>query len=132
MAVRPSTAATLTQCWYTRTHVPASRKARRSGEFFTSVCRYCQRPIHSESAKHWSLSDGIDLDALAAKSARPFICVKDAFEDVIVARYPIDPDASDDDVAMQLKSIQSQFESASPDRALDYSIIGRPQTHSRI
>lgn len=125
MTIRPSTSATLTQCWYTRTHAPASRKAQRAGEYFTATCRYCQRPIHSQTGKHWSLSDGIDLDALATQSARPFICVKDTFDGMVVARYPLDPAATQDDVDAQLATIRARYEDPSRDRALEFSVIGR-------
>lgn len=80
----------LTQCWFTRTHVPEGRGHRESDGTSTSHCRHCGRPIlRRQGQGNWRLADGIDLDELAEASAKRFLYLLDVTDDFVIARFPV-------------------------------------------
>lgn len=80
----------LTQCWFTRTHVPEGRGHRESDDSHTSHCRHCGRPIVRRKGQgSWRLSDGIDLEELAEATAHRYLYLLDVTDDFIIARFPV-------------------------------------------
>ena len=69
------------------------------------TCRYCQRPIKSRGGKISDLAEGFDLDALAEAGRNRHFSVVDVIDDMVIARYPIDREAGDEDVAELLANI---------------------------
>lgn len=126
MLIRPQTSQTLTQCWYTRMHQPVTRKARGEGGMLLSVCRHCQRAIHSHGGKSWTLADGIDLDELASHSRIRYICVTSVDDGMIVARYPIDRDADEVAVQARIEEVIDRHEAKEPGSGLEVKLMGGP------
>lgn len=82
----------LATCWYTRRHVPVASPRYRAEGAFRSTCRFCESTIHSHDKKHWTLSNGLDLDELAGNSE--YIAVVDRGDGLVIARVPIEHDLS--------------------------------------
>jgi hypothetical protein len=80
----------LTQCWYTRTHIPVSRKHKEGDGSYTSECRYCGKAISSWNKGRWYLADGFNVSRLRDATSGRCLYVIDVFDDFVVARYPID------------------------------------------
>jgi hypothetical protein len=80
----------LTQCWYTRTHIPVSRKHKEEDGSYTSECRYCGKAISSWAKGRWSLADGFNVSRLRDTTGGRYLYVMDVIDDFVVARYPID------------------------------------------
>jgi len=80
----------LTQCWYTRTHVPnhPGRKGREG--VFRSDCRHCDRPIISWDKQAWDLAEGFNLLSVYQGMEKPFLYLIDTRNDLVVARFPIE------------------------------------------
>lgn len=127
MLIKPATSHTLTQCWYTRAHQPGLKRSRDEDGVFHAYCRHCERPIQSEGGKSWTLSDGIDLDALARASTIRFICVTNVADGMVVARHPIDRDAGDDTVQRILQETVARYEEAGTVAGLDIRVMGGPK-----
>ncbi|HQS70227.1 MAG TPA: hypothetical protein PLM58_11390 [Novosphingobium sp.] len=92
-----------------------------------SVCRHCQRAIHSHGGKAWTLADGIDLDELASHSRIRFICVTSVDDGMIIARYPIDRDAGADTVEARIDEIIAKHEAREPGSGLEVKLMGGPK-----
>ncbi len=127
MQIKPATSHTLTQCWYTRTHLPSARKDKGGGDVVTSLCRYCERPIRSHGGKSWVLADGVDLDELASRSRIRYICVTNVADGMIVARYVMAPDADDASTTAQLETISESHGANVPGSGLVVQLKGGPQ-----
>lgn len=80
----------LTQCWFTRTHVPAGRKHKEADGSYSSQCRYCHKPITSWNKGGWYLADGFNISRLRDETSGRCLFVVDIADELIVARYPID------------------------------------------
>jgi hypothetical protein len=128
MLIKPATSHTLTQCWYSRTHVPMGRKERGEGDILTSTCRYCERPLRSHGGKSWVLADAVDLDELGARSLIRYICVTNFADGMIVARYVIDPDADEAITNAQLEAISESHGAKVPGSGLDVQLKGGLQS----
>lgn len=127
MLIKPATSHTLTQCWYTRTHVPTSRKEKGEGDVVMSICRYCERQIRSHGGKSWVLADGVDLDELASRSHIRYICVTNVADGLIVARYVIAPDADDASTKAQIETISESHAANVPGSGLVVQLKGGPR-----
>lgn len=80
----------LTQCWYTRTHVPAGRKHKEPDGSYSATCRYCHKPITSWNKGAWYPADGFNISKLRDSTSGRCLYVVDVADEFIVARYPID------------------------------------------
>lgn len=127
MLIKPATSHTLTQCWYSRTHVPAGRKERGEGDTLMSTCRYCERPIRSHGGKSWVLADAVDLDELGSRSRIRYICVTNVADGMIVARYVIPPDADEACTKAQLEAFSESHGANEPGSGLVVQLKGGPQ-----
>lgn len=79
----------LTQCWYTRKHVPERKKVREEDGTWSSTCRHCQREIQSWSKDRWFLTDGFNVTQLAEQTGTRFLYLFDPADDFILHRYPV-------------------------------------------
>ncbi len=80
----------LTQCWYTRTHVPAGRKHKEADGSHSAECRHCHKAITSWNNGAWYPADGFNISRLRESTGGRLIYVVDVADEFIVARYPID------------------------------------------
>ena len=80
----------LTQCWFTRTHVPAYPGQRNKDGIYRSECRHCDRPIISTDRKTWQMAEGFNLMTVYQGIEKPFLFLIDTRNDFVVARFPID------------------------------------------
>lgn len=124
MLIKPAHSYTLTQCWYTRSHVPTSRKERGEHGTLLSICRHCERPIRSHGGKSWTLADGVDLDELSSHSTIRYICVTSISEGEIIARYVLDADLDDDAVKAQCAAVIEKHGASEPGSGLDVRVMG--------
>lgn len=85
----------LTQCWFTRMHIPESRAQREDDGSHTSWCRHCERPIVSWDKARWFLADGFNVTHLAETVGGRFLFVLDSAEEAVIARYPVQHIADD-------------------------------------
>jgi hypothetical protein len=88
----------LTQCWFTRRHSPDHRPRERIDGAFYGQCHHCRRAIFSIDGNMWHIDGGFNVDTLA-DSANFFLSVDEPGEDMTIARIPIDPQASEEDVS---------------------------------
>ena len=97
----------LTQCWFTRTHIPSYPGQRNREGVYRSECRHCDRPIISTDRKVWHLAEGFNLLTVYQGIEKPFLYLIDTRNDFVVARFPIDHLECEDDVeafAAQIKA----------------------------
>ncbi|HEX8055498.1 MAG TPA: hypothetical protein VF481_02450 [Novosphingobium sp.] len=80
----------LTQCWYTRTHVPVGRKHREPDGSYTAECRHCHKQITSWNKGAWYPADGFNISRLRDSTSGRLLYVIDYADEIIVAKYPID------------------------------------------
>jgi hypothetical protein len=80
----------LTQCWFTRVHVPVSRKHKEEDGSFVSHCRYCDKSIVSWGKGRWYLADGFNVSRLRDTTGGRYLSVIDVLDEFIVARYRVD------------------------------------------
>lgn len=79
----------LTQCWFTRTHLPTGRKHKEEDGSVTSECRYCHKPITSWNKGAWYPADGFNVSRLRESTGARFLYVIDVLDDLVIARYPV-------------------------------------------
>ncbi|MCB2072143.1 MAG: hypothetical protein H6917_17045 [Novosphingobium sp.] len=79
----------LTQCWYTRKHVPERTKHKEDDGSHTSYCRYCERKIVSWSKDSWSLADGFNVSRIAETAGPRYLYLLDVPDDMVVARFTV-------------------------------------------
>lgn len=127
MLIRPATSQTLTQCWYTRIHLPVAHKSREEDGALHSICRHCLRPIRSHGGKSWRLADGVDLDELAARSTIRYICVTSIADGMVIARYPIDGTADEGEIAARLEQVVTAHDARAMGSGLDVRVMGGPK-----
>ncbi len=124
MLIRRDPTHTLTQCWYSRSHVPAGRKELWADGYHHSLCRYCERSIKSSGKKSWVLADGIDLDDLADRAGTRFICVTSDADGMIVARHLIPKDWDEEAVQARLAHVVADCSTQDPSGGLSVRLIG--------
>lgn len=79
----------LTQCWFTRTHLPENKKHREEDDSWTSYCRYCGRKIVSWDKSSWSLAGGFNVSRLAETTRTRYLYLVDLGDDFVVARFVV-------------------------------------------
>ena len=108
----------LTQCWYTRTHVPASSSRKGSEGVFRSECQHCDRPIISWDKKAWHLAEGFNLLSVYQGMEKPFLYLIDTRNDFVVARFPIDHLETEPEVEALIEQIKAENNVGDPDNDL--------------
>lgn len=79
---------TLTQCWFTRIHLPDRHRHREEDGSCTGTCRYCHRRLVSWHKGAWALADGLNVSRLAEISGR-YLTLYDHAADFVVHRYAV-------------------------------------------
>lgn len=79
----------LTQCWFTRMHLPLGRAHKDEDGSFYGRCRHCERDIVSWDRSRWFLADGFNITHLAETVGGRFLFVLDTAEEAVIARYPL-------------------------------------------
>ena len=108
----------LTQCWFTRTHVPDYPGRKSSEGVFRSDCRHCDRPIISWDKKAWHLAEGFNLLSVYSGMDKPFLYLIDTRNDFVVARFPIDHLSFEDEVEEFAEKIRADNAVDDPESAL--------------
>lgn len=108
----------LTQCWYTRTHVPGYPGRKGSEGVFRSDCRHCDRPIISWDKKAWHLAEGFNLLSVYQGMDKPFLYLIDTRNDFVVARFPIDHLETEPEVEALAEKIKADNNVGQPENAL--------------
>jgi diguanylate cyclase (GGDEF)-like protein len=108
----------LTQCWFTRTHVPAYPGQRNKEGIYRSECRHCDRPIISTDRKTWQLAEGFNLMTVYQGIEKPFLFLIDTRNDFVVARFPIDHLECENEVEEFIVKIKADNNVDDPDSAL--------------
>lgn len=99
----------LTQCWFTRVHVPRGRKHRQDDGSWTGHCRHCEREIVSWGKNRWYLADGFNVSRLAETSATRFLYLIDTADDFVVARFAVGHLADDAAIAALRESLAEEY-----------------------
>ena len=79
----------LTQCWFTRVHMPEARPHKDDDGSLNSYCRHCERPIVSWDRQRWFLADGFNVTRLAETVSGRFLVLLDSLEESIVGRWSV-------------------------------------------
>jgi hypothetical protein len=80
----------LTQCWFTKAHVPESRRGHKEDDGSrSSYCVHCGRPILTWDSQRWFLADGFNVTRLLETASGRHLFLFDAADDLIVARFPV-------------------------------------------
>lgn len=108
----------LTQCWFTRTHVPEGNGKRDGTGIWRSDCRHCDRPIISWDRKTWHLAEGFNLLNVYQGMEKPFLYLVDTRNDFVVARFPIDHLTTEDQVEALADQIKADNAVDDPESAL--------------
>lgn len=108
----------LTQCWFTRTHIPAHAGRRDGDGVYRSECRHCDRPIISWDKQAWHLAEGFNLLSLYQGMEKPFLYLIDTRNDFVVARFPIDHLRFEDEVEAFAETIRADNAVDDPESAL--------------
>ncbi len=77
----------LTQCWYTRAHVPDGRRRKTGDGAQESHCRHCGKRITSWDGRSWHPADGFNVSRLAETANARFLYLIDVDDDVVIARF---------------------------------------------
>lgn len=108
----------LTQCWFTRVHVPQRRPVAAGNGSHTATCRHCARRIVSWAKGSWHIADGFNVAQLAESSAARFLYIVDARQDFIVARFPVSHLADEDAVRAYATDLKQAHGIDEPDAGL--------------
>jgi len=79
----------LTQCWFTRMHIPDGRPYKEADGSHSATCRHCERAIVTYDRERWFLADGFNITHLAETVGGRFLFVLDTLEEAVIARYPV-------------------------------------------
>ena len=79
----------LTQCWFTRTHVPSRSKHKDADGAWFSHCRHCERRIVSWGKNRWYMADGFNVTRLSETTGTRFFYLIDIADDFVLARFPV-------------------------------------------
>ena len=112
----------LTQCWYTRTHVPAGRKHKEPDGSYSAECRYCHKAITSWNKGAWYPADGFNVSRLRDSTSGRCLYIVDVFDELVIACYPIDHlkgPAAIRDYKLELRAVHGVDELGSTLRLID-------------
>lgn len=98
----------LTQCWYTRAHVPDGRRRKTDDGAQESHCRHCGKRITSWGGGSWHLADGFNVSRLAETANARFLYLIDVDDDVVIARFPVTHLDNEDAIAAYSEELRGQ------------------------
>ena len=108
----------LTQCWYTRNHVPEGRAHREGDNSYSSHCRYCGRPIFSRNKQVWHLADGFDLTQFEDVKGPRHLYLLDVTDDFVLGRFPVDHLENEEAVEAFKQQLREQHHADAPDSSV--------------
>lgn len=79
----------LTQCWFTRVHMPEGRPHKEDDGSHTSYCRHCERAIVTWDRQRWFLADGFNVTMLAETVSGRILVLLDRAEEAIIGRWSV-------------------------------------------
>ena len=79
----------LTQCWFTRVHIPERRPVAAEDGSHSAVCRHCAKRIVSWAKGRWHLADGFNVTHLAETCGTRYLYIVDTLDDLVIARFPV-------------------------------------------
>lgn len=79
----------LSQCWFTRVHMPEARPHKEEDGSHSSYCRHCERAIVTWDRERWFLADGFNVTRLAEEVGGRFLVLLDSGEDAIIGRWSV-------------------------------------------
>ena len=140
LAVRRSTAwrwwkqmaEALTQCWFTRVHLPERQRHRHDDGSTASTCRYCHQPIVSWDHRSWSLARGFDVSRLAATVSGRFLTLYDAASDFVLHRYSVAHLADEVAVEAFKQDLRAQYGMDDPHNTLELRDSAPPARPPRV
>lgn len=98
----------LTQCWFTRRHYPLHKPRDRVDGAFYGQCSHCRRAIFSIDGNIWHIDGGFNVDSLG-DAANFFLSVDDPSEGMTIARIPINPASSEEDVSALIEQTRKDY-----------------------
>ena len=121
----------LTQCWFTRKHVPLQSGRRNRDGVFRSECRYCQRAIVSWDRTAWHFAEGFNLLEVTQGIEGAFLFLVDTRDDVVVARFPIDHLDSEAEVQAYIQQIRQDRQMDDHGSTLELRDTRKGKRHKR-
>jgi hypothetical protein len=109
----------LTQCWFTRVHLPEHARERHDDGSITSTCRYCQRSIVTWTKGAWSLADGFNVSRAAELASGRYLTLHDVAADFVVRRFTLGHLPDEDAVQAYKEQLREQFGLDDPQSTLD-------------
>jgi len=116
----------LTQCWFTRAHLPEGRARKEEDGSHTSRCRHCERAIISWDRGRWFLADGFNVTHLAETVGGRFLFVLDTAEEIVIARYPIPQHATGEAIEALRQDVIARHGIGEPGSGLALHDSGSP------
>ena len=110
---------TLTQCWFTRKHIPSEPVPRSGKDVYHSQCKSCERPIISYDRSIWHLAEGFNLLQVYQNLNTSFLYLVDNRAEVVVARFTIDHLKSESEIAAYARQICADNGVDDPDSVLE-------------
>lgn len=108
----------LTQCWYTRNHVPEGRAHREDDDSYTSHCRHCGRPIISRNRQSWRLAGGFDLTQFEVRKGPRHLSLLDTGDDMVIRRFPIGHLDCEEAVEAFKEKLREEYHADAPDSTI--------------
>ena len=109
----------LTQCWFTRVHLPERAREHYDDGSVISSCRYCQRRIVSWTSNTWSLADGFNVSRAAELACGRYLTLQDVASDYVVRRFAVAHLPDEEAVAAYKNELREQFGLDDPESTLD-------------
>ncbi|MDF8333161.1 hypothetical protein [Novosphingobium cyanobacteriorum] len=108
----------LTQCWFTRIHLPERHRHKEADGSTSSTCRYCHRPIVSWSKDAWSLATGLDVSRLAATASGRYLWLHDREADYVIHRYTVKHLNDEEAIEAFKERLRAEYNLDDPDTTL--------------
>lgn len=121
----------LTQCWFTRIHLPTRYRYREEDGSVSSTCRYCHKPVVSWEKDAWSLDTGLNVSRLAQTASGRYLSLYDIAGDFIVHRYPIAHLHDEQAVEAFKDELRAQYRLDEADSTLELRDSARPRKQGR-
>jgi hypothetical protein len=117
----------LTQCWFTRDHVPASRRGHKEADGSrNSHCTHCGRAILSWDNQRWFLADGFNITRLLETAGGRHLFLFDRADDMVIARFPVSHITDEKALAAYKEELREQHGADRPGSDLELLDTGAP------
>ena len=117
----------LTQCWFTRAHVPESRRRHKEEDGSrTSHCAHCGRAILTWDNQRWFLADGFNVTRLVETAGGRHLFLFDRADDMVIARFPVSHIAEPDALEAYKQELREKHGVDQPGSDLELLDTGAP------